>query len=455
MRATAPAEKAGIPSVSIVASAFVEQARIISKYLGIGNLAVAEYPGHPQLDDQGTVRKKSEQVLLKNFLDALATPAKEAVRPDEPGPTDIVFKGTLNEVQDFFHQSQWSDGLPVIPPTLERVHEFLKYTDRSPKEVLGVLPLEYREATIWSVAANGVMAGCRPEYMPILVAIVETINDKEFGFQHSGSTTGWEPLIILSGPIIKQLDFNYGSGVMRVGRQANTSIGRFLRLYMRNIGGMRIPPGATDKGSIAQTFNVVLAENEDAAAEIGWQPFSVDRGFKAGENVVSIQNSCNISGPTYTAGDKPEDHLEIIAEIIGRMMERYIYYCAWTGRQNHLIVMSPGVAKAIAGAGWTKRDVKQYLYEHCKSPAKLAEKLARASGITNFTLCEYVKKGLAPKEYCESTDPDRLVPVFWSPESIGIVLSGDPGRNQTKGYASNGRQGAIVSKRIQLPAEVI
>ncbi|MBI2957337.1 MAG: hypothetical protein HYY32_00700, partial [Chloroflexi bacterium] len=232
MRASAPAEKAGIPSVSIVASAFVEQARIIGQYLGIGNLAVAEYPGHPQLDTQETVRSKCEEVLLRNFLEALATPGRKASRPTEPEPEDVVFKGALNEVQDFFHQNQWSDGLPVIPPTMERIHEFLKYTDRAPQEVLGVLPLEYREATVWSIAANGVMAGCRPEYMPVLVALVETITDPEFGFQHSGSTTGWEPLIILSGPIIKQLDFNYGSGVMRVGRQANTSIGRFLRLYM-------------------------------------------------------------------------------------------------------------------------------------------------------------------------------------------------------------------------------
>ena len=126
---------------------------------------------------------------------------------------------------------------------MEKVDNFLKFMERQPGEIIGKLLPENREATVWNVAVNGVMAGCRPEYMPILLAAVDAIADPEFRIQDGGATPGWEPLIILNGPIIKQLGFNYETGVMRPGRQANTSIGRFLKLYIMNIAGLRYHPG--------------------------------------------------------------------------------------------------------------------------------------------------------------------------------------------------------------------
>ena len=130
--------------------------------------------------------------------------------------------------------------------------------------------------------------------------------------------TGWESLIVLSGPIARALEFNDGQGVMRVGKQANTSVGRFLRLFLRNIGGFHHAPEGADKGSIAQSFLVVLPENEEAVAEIGWQPYSVDRGFSAGENVVTVQSVVAISAPTYSATEKAAEHMDIIADVIGQ-----------------------------------------------------------------------------------------------------------------------------------------
>lgn len=453
MRASVAAEKAGIPAASIVLTGFLGQARAVAKGLGVSNLAIAEYPGVIMTDSEDDLRKKVEEVLVNNIVKGLTTPVKEAVKPVEPGPREIIFTGTLEEVNEFFIDNLWTDGLPIIPPTLEKVEEFLKFTARSADEVIGVLLPENREATVWNTAVNGVMAGCRPEYMPILIAVVEAIAEPEFRIQDAGSTPGWEPLIIINGPIIKELDFNYGSSVMRVGRQANTSVGRFLRLYMRNVAGLRTPPGETDKGSIAYTFNVVLAENEAAVAEFGWEPFSADRGFKGGENVVTVQSAVFISPPTYSGGDNPLDHLETIAEVIGR---RTIAY--WTALGIHfgkfypLLVMSPSVAKVIAKGGWTKDDIRQYLYENVKAPAGLLEKLTRQIGISSFSFCAAVDEGMAPREYCESTDSQRMVPVFLRPDWIGIVVSGDPGRNQSKGYVQNHEQGPPISKKIELPA---
>jgi hypothetical protein len=222
---------------------------------------------------------------------------------------------------------------------------------------------------------------------------------------------------------------------------------------MRNVAGLRIPPGGTDKGTIAQTFNVVLAENEDAVEEIGWEPFCVDRGFKQGENVVTVQSVLYISPPTYSGGSGANDHLETIAEVIGRRTAAYwTGACAFNGKSYPLFVMSPSVAKIIAKSGWQKNDIRNYLYENVKAPAGLLEKLACEVGMSGFTFNNAVEEGSVSKVYSESTDPNRMVPVFLRPDWIEIVVSGDPGRNQSKGYINNHRQGAPISKKIALPA---
>ncbi|MFC2052619.1 hypothetical protein ACFLT4_07855 [Chloroflexota bacterium] len=453
MRASLVAEKLGLPSVSIVETGFMALARATAQGVGVPKLPIAELPGVVMTDTKEELRQKVEEVVIKDVVKGLATPvAKEEVKLVEPAPRNIIFKGTLEEVNDFFYDNLWTDGLPIIPPTLAKVEEFMKFTDRTPEDVIGVLLPENREATVWNVAVNGVMAGCHPAYMPILIAVIEAISDPEFRIQDAGSTPGWEPLIILNGPIMKQLNFNYEQGVLRVGRRANTSVGRFLRLYMRNIPGFRIPPGKTDKGTIAQTFNCVLAENEDAVTEVGWEPFSVDQGFKRGENVVTVQSVLYTSAPTYSEGDTRQDHIEFLAEVIG---QRAIAYRTPTGLSrgsyHPLIVMSPSIAKMVAKDGKTKDDFRRYLYDNVKAPAWLLEREWRAKRPPTMNLCELANEGIISKEYCESTDPDRMVPVFPRPEWIGIVISGDPDRNQSKGYVNNHRQGAPVSKRIGLP----
>jgi hypothetical protein len=251
------------------------QGRTFAKALGVPNLTIAEYPGVIMTHTADELRRNVREILVPNIIDGLAKPVPVAMKITEPEREDVVFRGTLDEVQEHFDEQLWSDGLPVIPPTLDRVRAFLRFTERDAAEVLGILSPDDREATIWNIAVNGVMAGCRPEYMPVLVAMAEVIAEPRFHLRDAGATPGWEPLIILNGPIVKELDFNYESGVMRVGRQANTSIGRFLRLYMRNVAGLRIAPGHTDKGSIATGFNVVVPENQDALDELGWPSYRV------------------------------------------------------------------------------------------------------------------------------------------------------------------------------------
>ena len=450
LRAAAIAERAGVPSVSIVTSPFREQAAVVAKGVGMPALPIAEYPGVPMTDGPETVRGKVEK-LIDGIVDGLARRVETTLtRAVEPGARDVVFAGTLDEVQEFFYERLWTDGLPVIPPTIRRVERFLEFTPRPPDDVIGTLAPENRAATVWSVAVNGVMAGCRPEYMPVLIAVVEAIAEPEFRVQDAGSTPGWEPLIIVSGAVAKALDLNHGQGVMRVGRRANTSLGRFLRLYLRNVAGLRIPPGAGDKGSIASTFNVALAEDEDAAVEMGWTTFGQDQGFARGDSVVTVQSVVSTSPPIYTAGTRALDHLQVLAEVFGRACAYWSFTGMQFARWQPLLVIGPSIARVIATDGWSKDDVRTYLHKNVAIPAREVEKYAWHLGSTAFSLRALVESGGLAAEYASSGDPDRPVRVFPRAEWIGIAVAGDPGRNQSKGYVNNHIQGGRVSKRVAL-----
>jgi hypothetical protein len=413
----------------------MRQAQSIARALGIGDAWIAEYPGVIPNDSSELFEQKVRECIVPGLREGFATTAGPSVVAAEPERRSVVFSGSLDQIQEHFSQQQWTDGLPIIPPTPERLKAFLRCTDRDPDEVLGVLAPEYREATVWNVAVNGVMAGCRPEYLPILLAAVEAIADPEFRLEDAGSTPGWEPLVIVSGELTRALDFNTEGGAMRIGRQANASIGRFLRLYMRNVAGLRTPPGGTDKGSIGLNFNVALAENEAAVAAVGWPAFRVDQGFSAEDNVVTVQSVVAISPP-------------ILATTCGPWSFTGVWYKRW----HPLLVMSPSVAHAFAADGWSKDDIRRNLYEQLKIEARWLDGYPMHVAGAAVPLADLVRDRVAPALYAASDDPDRLVPILLRPEWTNILLAGDPGRNQCKVYVNNHEQGPPISKKVQLAA---
>src|SRR6266702_1832117 len=205
-------ERLGIPTASIIGSAFLKQAEVVTKGLGVP-LAIGVYPGAPMVDSEEALRLKVEESLAPGLLEGLTGAMPQEAKSDaEPAPGTVAFSGSFDDVQEHFHRKLWTDGLPIVPPTRERVDAFLAFTPRKPDEVLAEVPQEGREASILSIAVNGVMSGCRPEYMPVLVAIIEAMVDPKFRIQDCGSTPGWEPVVIVNGSIIKDLDFNYGQG---------------------------------------------------------------------------------------------------------------------------------------------------------------------------------------------------------------------------------------------------
>ena len=451
LRAAALVEKLGIPTASIVGSGFLKQAEVVAKGLGLP-LAWGVYPGAPMVDSEEELRRKVDESLAPGLLRGLTevNPVEIVRSAAEPEPMSVVFSGNLDEIEEHYYRQLWTDGLPIIPPTRRRVEAFLRSTERDPNDVIRVLPQESREATILSIAVNGVMAGCRPEYMPVLIAVVEAMADREFHIEHAGSTPGWEPLVIVSGPIIKALDFNYGQGVMRVGRQANTSIGRFVRLYLRNICGYRIPPGAGDKGSIGFTFNVALAEDEDTAREIGWPTYGMDQGFEPTDSVVTVRSVVAITPPTYSGGARAIDHVQQFADVMGATFRYWSHTGMKRGFWHPLIVVGPSIARVVASE-WSKNDVRRYLWENVKVTAERATHYARMTSTPTFSLERLVAEGVLPAEYAASSDPQRLIRVFIHEAMTGILVAGDPGRNQSRGYMGNHDQGVPVSKRVALP----
>jgi hypothetical protein len=443
-----------VPTVTIAIDAgFSKSVKAIGKQAGV-DLRVATYPGVISTHERPTIAKNIEDVLVDQIVRQLTDDGGAQETPDlasTPAERDIVFRGSFEEVNAFFLRNQWSDGLPIVPPSSEKVDEFLAFTDRSADEVIGILHPSLAAASVWNVAVNGVMSGCRPEYMPILLAIVEVMADPEYGLKHGGSTPGWEAMIIVNGPIRAQLGLDCGQGAQRPGNQANTSIGRFYRLFARNVP--RFLPGSTDMATFGQMFRPVVAENDEACAAMGWEPLHVTRGFKADENAVTITSVRAASDPFTTAGETPERHLDYIVDWVKRMIEPYQSSRGYV--ETHVLLLTPVIAALLANAGYSKRDVATYIMKNAVVPARYYEwSMMQADHHTpDTTLAGLVEKGELPQAWHVSDDPDRLVPLMLAQTQWLIVVAGDPLRNRSCIYRQNFKQGYATSKKIKLPAQ--
>jgi hypothetical protein len=248
---------------------------------------------------------------------------------------------------------------------------------------------------------------------------------------------------------------NSEAGVMRVGRRSNSSIGRFVRLLLRNAAGIRTPPASTDKATFGVSFNVAMAENATVTAAIGWVPFQVEQGFKVTDSVVAVQSVVAISPPIYTAGDRAHEHLSTLAELVASTMGGWSVFGLIYRRWTPMVAVSPSIARVLAADGVSKSDLRQYLQQHCLISAGRMERTAWEVGITSrdFALRELVTHGTIPAIYGVSDDPDRLVPMCPNAEDIAVVVAGDPGRNQSRAYVNNHQQGPRLVRQVPMPLQ--
>ncbi len=407
------------------------------------NLPHTIHPGHVNLITDEQLDKTCRGDMLEQVIAGLTVQPPEEAAAGEPGARDIVFSGGFDDVQEHFMKNEWSEGLPIVPPTIDRVERFLAYTDRAPGEVIGHLLPENREATIWSIAVNGALAGCRPEYMPVLIAIVEAMADPIFGVEHLGHTPGTETLIVINGPIVKELNFNYLQAALRPGWQANTSIGRFWRLYLRNVAGFL--PHKTDKGCFGGNFRVVLAENEDACAELGWKTMAEEEGFERGENVITI-SSCTEMTQAIEVGATTAE--EILKNIEARMADNHLFVQFFFRgmRTRPTVVLTPATARVMADAGYDKAAVRKHFYENTKLWVD------NLSGMIVNRFYRGIEAGNWPEQLGTSKELKRYIQITSCPEDFMLVVSGDPDRDHVMICSENGYIGYPVSKRIRLPA---
>jgi hypothetical protein len=262
----------------------------------------------------------------------------------------IALTGSLAEVEDYFYAQKWTDGLPIVPPTESLVKEFLKHTKHSPTEVVttSVWPEQYT-ATVEKVAIVGAMAGCKPEYMPVLLAVVEAFGRDVFA-SAARSTQSFSFPTFVNGPIRNEIHMN-GSGsssAMGPCNQANATIGRFLRLAIVALGGSWPGENEMSVQGNPSKYSFCFAENEEDSP---WEPFSVSAGFKKGESTVTMAN-----GGWCHFGNSSD--LDTLAKAI----------VSFQWRNGVLIIMDPSAAKNLAAKGMAKAAVEQYVWERAVTP---------------------------------------------------------------------------------------
>ena len=453
LRASVAAEAAGFPSVSLVCEGFERQATATARGLGFDGLPLAVLRGH--------VDSQSRELMLASFLDHTVSQviaglttvleATETDGSDEPAALDIAARGSIDEINRVFVERGWSDGLPFIPPTSARVDAFIAPSGHDPWRIIGPARPSGRDITVWSVAVNGVMAGCRPDDLPVLIAIAEVFADPHYGVEHSGNTTGADALVVLNGPVITDLGFNHGQGALREGAAPNTTVGRFVRLFLRNVCGFTVDEH--DKATFGNSTRVVLAEDEAALAEIGWPPLSADFGISSGVDAVTVGriNSGLVIGSVY--GSTPDEVLPYLADGLVRVTGWDLTHVYGLGQAQYrpLLVLSPMLARVFARAGWSKERVRVALFEHARIPAWKFEKLiGEWSNLTagRRTLVDLAASGSVPPLFAESDDPDRLVPIVTSPDHLLIAVAGDPDRANAYAMSHDGPHGDWTAQAI-------
>ena len=452
LRASVAVESAGVPTVSLVCEGFERQAAATARGLGFDGLALAVLHGHVDSQTYDEMIASVVSTTIDQIVEGLTAESdNDQTGAAEPAALDVAATGSIDEINRIFREHGWSDGLPIVPPTRDRVEAFLLPSGHDPWRVIGPARPSGRDISVWSVAVNGVMAGCRADDLPVLLAVAEVLADPHYGVEHSGNTTGADALIVLNGEIIKDLGFNHGPGALRDGSPANTTIARWLRLFLRNVCGFTAEEH--DKATFGNSSRVVLAEDEVALVEIGWSPFCADFGFVSGEDAVTVarMNSGLIVGSVF--GSTPRDMIPYLADGLARVTgwDLTHVYGLGQGHYRPLLILSPIIARVFGRAGWSKDDVREALFEHARIPAWKFEKLiGEWSNLTTGRrkLHELAADGLVPKAFAESDDPNRLVPIVTSSDKFLIAVAGDPNRMNAYVMSHDGPHGDWTSKRI-------
>jgi hypothetical protein len=274
-------------------------------------------------------------------------------------PDLLELDDSLEEIQAFFETQGWTDGLPFIPPTVARVNEMYQYIDRDPKEVIATLAPRNGEATVERIAINAVMAGCRPEYLPVLITAVQAIEVPEFNLNGVQSTThACTVAVFVSGPVAREIGINGGPNCFGQGTRANASIGRAMRLILLNVGGGT--PGEGDKSTQGSPAKFSFCATETEASP--WPPFHVEQGFNPEDSVVIVM----AAEAPHNVIDGSSSTAVAVADSIADAMRGGGSNDLGFGRGNPMIAFGPEHAEVVAKDGWSRADVQRYIWENVR-----------------------------------------------------------------------------------------
>ena len=313
----------------------------------------------------------------------------------------------MDEFETWFDKGV-TDGLPVVPPSRERVEAMLAATRRARDELLGEMPPSYGRVTVEKAAINAVMAGCRPEYLPVLLAAAECACDPAFNLHGVATSTHFSaPLIVVHGPVRARIGINSSFGVFGPGYRANATIGRALRLLMINVGGAK--PGGISMSTFGHPgrYTYCIGEHEEASP---WVPYHVSRGLAAGSSAV-----------TLFAGEAPHgvyDHMSRTARdlliTISKSLEVISHHKS-THHGDTVVVLSPEHAHTVAGDGWGKAEMREFLWARLRKPVReLIPGVDGGEGLPAHVLAKF------PRPETDGT----LIAKFREPGNLKFVVAG-------------------------------
>lgn len=280
--------------------------------------------------------------------------------------------GADEDDQEAMFERGWSDGLPLVPPTEERVLRMLDGTTRDPQEVVGLVPPALAPATVEKIAINAVMAGCKPEYLPVVLAAVEAVLDERFAMHGVLATTMFVgPVVIVNGPVRRQIGMNAKGNALGQGNRANLAIGRALQLVIRNIGEGR--PREVDRATLGNPgkLSYCFAEDEEGSC---WEPLSVERGVRPGVSAVTVFAGFGLQGVVDQKSRDPESLARSMAESL-----KALHNVKLAPACDALLVICPEHERTFRTAGWSKARLHDELYRLCEIPGE--EVMAGTRGI--------------------------------------------------------------------------
>jgi len=438
-------EEKGIPGVLAVARGFEDDANTAANVNGMPVLRLVVIPGYVWGRQPREAKKPLAEAHFAELVEALLKPLSiEEMKPEQKKErlesieiTGESYEDAFEKFNQLFLDNRWGDGLPLVPPTPERVKWMLSGTSRSSEEIIGKVAPGKGVATVGKIAINAVMAGAKPEYLPVIIAAMEGLTDENFDVLHMQASTGNFTLaIFVSGSIGKEIGMNSGIGYLGHGWRANNTIGRAIRLCLINFG--HVWPGISDMANVGRpsphTF-YTFAENMEFSP---WEPYHVDYGFRPEDSCVTVSTVGGYGGfgVSHLIGRSAQEILNELVRGIGT--NRRIFSLFKRGTANpaahwskHILIIYPQLAAEFQKLGFTQAKLAEYIYNRTSVPYEELG-LDEIRGLQE-RIQGCLEGGML---YADQIPPDRLpafqaalkpggkVPVLISPKDIHFVVAG-------------------------------